>query len=462
MINIHLKQRTRGAAMMLFMMLFMIASIALTYSISRAVYAELVGFRLAYDSKQSFFASDSAVEDMAYRYIVGLTPDSTEVIELGGARATSTSVFNTFTDAFDITAQAVDNGAYRSSALELFIGSGASFNFGVQTGNGGFEFTNGSSVVGNVFSNGYIRKVGGGNATIFGDAISAGPSGLIEDTIVTGSAWAHVIRDAEVGQNAYAYTLDDGEVDGGAEYFQKINGAVVHGSPEIGGVIVGDQDPAEMPISDADIDQIKQDVVDNGTVIASTDPECSGGEYFSEDDLTLGFVKIECDLRIKKKGRGTTLTLTGPIWVEGNIRFEVGPTIEVDPAIGAYTVPIVADNESDRVSSGKIVIENGTQFIGSGSPKSYVLLISQNSDAELGGTTHTAIWLGQQSAGDLLVYAAHGLVNIGNSVSLKEVTGYKLRLNNSAKVIYESGLVNLLFTSGPGGGFTIGSWKEVE
>ena len=43
-----------------------------------------------------------------------------------------------------------------------------------------------------------------------------------------------------------------------------------------------------------------------------------------------------------------------------------------------------------------------------------------------------------------------------------KVTKLTIHLGNNADVIYESGLVNLLFTSGPGGGFTIGSWQEIE
>ena len=121
MSNYFEKLNNKGAAMMLFMMFFMIASIALTYSISRSVYAEVERFRLAYDSKQSYLAADAGIEDMAYRYIAGLNPDATEVISIGGAVATSTSVYDGVDDVYNISTEAVDNGAYRSSSIELFI-----------------------------------------------------------------------------------------------------------------------------------------------------------------------------------------------------------------------------------------------------------------------------------------------------------------------------------------------------
>ena len=49
------------------------------------------------------------------------------------------------------------------------------------------------------------------------------------------------------------------------------------------------------------------------------------------------------------------------------------------------------------------------------------------------------------ASGDILVYASHGEVHLKNSVSLEEVSAYKIRLSNSAQVIYKTGLANLLF-----------------
>jgi len=56
----------------------------------------------------------------------------------------------------------------------------------------------------------------------------------------------------------------------------------------------------------------------------------------------------------------------------------------------------------------------------------------------------------------LVAYAAHGLIPLANSVSLKEVTAYKIKLQNSAKVTYDTGLPSAVFQSGPGG-----SWSFV-
>ena len=58
------------------------------------------------------------------------------------------------------------------------------------------------------------------------------------------------------------------------------------------------------------------------------------------------------------------------------------------------------------------------------------------------------------SASALVAYAAHGLIPIANSVSLKEVTAYKITMKNSATVTYDTGLPSAVFESGPGGSWT--------
>jgi len=442
---------------MMFLLFFLFGSSALTFALARTIYSDTVTYRLLADSTQSYLAADSGVEDTAYRFVATLAVDASETVVMGNAVATTEYVFDNVSDKYNVVATGIDNDAYRSTSMELFTGSGASFNFGVQSGNGGFIMGNSATVQGNVFSNGTIMKDSGGTATIYGDAISSGPTGLIVDITATGTARARTIRNTNVGEDAYAYTLDGGLVSGDAYINTKLDGAVVVGSEY-------PHEPEEatttMPISDDDIDAIKQDIIDTGTVIASTDPECLDGEYdLSGTDLTIGFLKIECDFTFKK-GSGATLTLTGSIWVEGNVTFFGGPDVVIDAGVGNRTVPFIVDNESDRSASSMIMVQTGTTFTGSGSPKSYILLISQNDDAE-NSLGNTAISLSQSSAGDLLVYASHGKVVLGNSISLKEVTGYLIDIGQSSEIIYESGLVNLLFTSGPGGGFTIGSWSEV-
>lgn len=442
----------KGASLLIFVLLFVIGSSAIIVILQQAILSDLTAARHLGDVKQAYFTSEAGLEEVAYRLQDGMGADSETVIDLGGAQATTTISFNSLENRYELTSVSSARNQYRENSVWLYVGSGASFNFGVQSGNGGFTLTNGSSVQGNVFSNGEIQ--GGGSSAIYGDVISAGPNGLIDGVTATGTARARIVRDTSVDGDVYAYTLDGGFVGGDAYVAERIGGAVVTGST------YGHQ-PEEatttLPISDAQIESMKQDIVDNGTVIAATDPECAGGTYVIDGDTTLGQLKIECDVEIQKKS--TTVTLMNALWIVGNLTFRTGPTIAVDASVGNQTVPIIVDDESDRLTGSQVEIQNSTIFTGSGSPKSYVLVISQNESAETGGSEN-AISIEQSSAGDLLLYAGHGKVSLGNKISLKEVTAYQIELNNNAEVIYESGLVNLLFTSGPGGGFTLAGWQE--
>jgi hypothetical protein len=144
----------------------------------------------------------------------------------------------------------------------------------------------------------------------------------------------------------------------------------------------------------------------------------------------------------------------GPIWVTGDITTKTGPTIKLDSSLGSQNVAIIADNPSDTTGSGKITIGQTTIFQGSGSTGSFVFLISQNNSAETGGSV-VAIDMGQ-GASALVAYAAHGLLTLSQSVSVKEATGYKIHLTQSANVVYDTGLPSTVFQSGAGG-----SWAFV-
>ena len=64
--------------------------------------------------------------------------------------------------------------------------------------------------------------------------------------------------------------------------------------------------------------------------------------------------------------------------------------------------------------------------------------------------------------GTVVIFGSRGQVHLNNTAGAKEVTGYKLLIDNNASITYETGLANADFSSGPGGGFTITSWKEIE
>lgn len=431
----------RGAALLLFIVFFLFASVAVSFIISRSVLSSLSEYSLLLRSKQAYASAEALVEEVATRNIMGLNVDSIENNMLFGSLVYSTTTVNAVDGLWTITSLGADNNVFRVTTVVLAEGTGASFNFGVQTGTGGISMTNSAQVIGNVFSNGpVVGSKSGGGSYVKGDVISAGPLGYVEEIHATGSMWANTIHDVVVEENASYETEDAASVVWGTRYITTAN-----------------QPLADMPIPDSVVAVWQDNIETNGTIIASTSAECSSGTYVIDSDITLGNIKIDCNVEIQKNS--TDVTLTGPVWVVGNLTFSQGPNIRADAGIGSRSVQMIADDPDDRETSSQIYILQATGFFGSGSPKSYILLLSMNESAETGGP-NLAIDMANSANGDILAYAAHGSIEMGNGISLKEVTAYQIIMGNSAVITYESGLVNQLFTSGPGGGFTISDWSE--
>lgn len=313
-----------------------------------------------------------------------------------------------------------------------------SFHYGVQAGQGGFRLENSSKIIGNVYAGGSI--IGTSQNYIYGDVVSSGASGLVYGIHATSSVYAHTIG------NAGTATV----IDKNAYYTTKTN-TTVTGTSYPGRA---DQPSAALPISDEQIAEWENIAAAGGTAI------CSGGEYtISSGKVDLGPIKIPCDLQISNSAE---VTVYGHVWVTGNITIKNSAVVKIAATQGAQNVAIIADNPSDQINSSLIKVQNTASFQNSGTAGSFIFLISQNKSAETGGSVE-AFEL-SNSATALVAYAAHGLIPIANSVSLKEVTAYKVVLQNTASVTYDTGLPNAIFESGPGGswGFVPGTYAIVR
>jgi hypothetical protein len=304
-----------------------------------------------------------------------------------------------------------------------------SFRYGVQAGDGGFSLANSSTVTGNIFSTGKV--IGAGGNYIYGDIVSAGASGQVYGIHSTGNVFAHSIGDSKVA------TI----IDKDAYYAATITKTTVTGTKHSGSP---DQSPVPLPISDAQISEWESDAAAGGTISTCN----AKGDYEIGANTSLGSKKITCNLVVKN----VTLTVTGPLWITGNITVQTGATVQMDSSLGSQNVPIIADNPTNTTGSGKISIEQQSNFNGSGSPGSFVFLISQNNSAETGGSTSAISQ--NQGAAALVAYASHGLATMEQSANVKEVTAYKISLSQSANVTYDSGLPSTLFESGPGASWT--------
>ncbi|MBI2475792.1 MAG: hypothetical protein HYV67_00935 [Candidatus Taylorbacteria bacterium] len=423
----------RGQAVITAVVFFLVIAATVSIGVINPVLRQLKQADDFLRTRASLFASQSVNEDALYRLKTNKKFTSPSTLSLGGYRATATST--TVAGGLQINSSGNGFNLTRNIRTHLISGSGASFNYGVQVGAGGVILENTSSVAGNLYSNGPVT--GAGSNLIKGDAVSAGPNGQIDGVHATSSAYAHIIRNSTIDKDAY---------------YQTISGSTVAGTLYPGSA---DQATSTLPIAAAQVTQWQNDAAAGGT-IASPCP------YKISDTATIGPAKINCDLEIS--GNNYTVTLGGALWVAGNITVKNSPTIKVSPSLGHKSIPIVADNPADHTDSSIITLSNSVQFQGSGTPGSFVVLISQNNRAANGGngSGEEAIIAQNNVSGAVLLYAALGEIRLQNSISLKEVTAYRLRLQNSAEVVYDTGLANLLFTSGPSGSYVFDGWREVQ
>jgi len=390
--------------------------------------------RELFSSKQALAMAESGEEDAFYRIKKALPHQSPIVITLDSHIATTSIADNLDTGLREVRATGTAGlllTSYRKKKLDLVRGDDVTFNYGVQSGSGGLTLANSSSIVGNVYSNGSVS--GDGNY-IYGTVVSAGESGLINNIHATGTVKAHSIQNSVVDKDAY-YGCDScisNTTVGGESYSDS-----------------ADPPPKSFAISDDIIDGWEI-AAESGTIV-----NCSGTREIRNTEVTIGPTKYTCNLTIK----GSTVTLAGPVWATGNIYFDTGSIIRVATTSGRKSEVMIADLPSDRTTSSKIIIGQTTTFQNSGTNGSYVGLISRNRSAEDGGSVK-AIDLGQSATGDVLLYTNHGLVSIGQSSNLKEVTGYKIELANSAQVVYQTGVADPIFDTGPGGTWNIYDWRE--
>ena len=189
-----------------------------------------------------------------------------------------------------------------------------------------------------------------------------------------------------------------------------------------------------MPISDQNILDWKTEGTAGGVY---------SGNYTAGGSSSFGPKEITGNLSVTN---GAHLTVTGTLWVHGNVDISNNATVDLSSSYGTSEGVIVAD--------GTVNISNNAVFSGSGSAGSYLMMLTTS-------TSTSAITL-SNNGGAVILYAANGTVNLLNNAGAKSLNGKSINLNNNAVVVYDSGLVNSNFVNGPSGGWNINSWKETE
>jgi len=289
-----------------------------------------------------------------------------------------------------------------------------SFRYGAQVDEGGIIMDDNSQIEGNVFSNGNIN---------------AGPNTQITGTVRVAKN-GNYINGVNIGKDAYVYQCLNSEITG------TLNAATTSNCTYGNYVLLSEEiATSALPISQEQINQWKEEAASGGTI---SDYTLSGTQKAS-----LGPKKIEGTLILQNNAE---LSITGTIWVTGNITIQDKAKAYLDK--NAY-----GSNSGVIISDGKTTLQNSSKTFGSGETGSYIMLIST--------ATGDAITI-QDSAETDILFTQNGYILIQNSAKLREISGYGIHLKNSVKIIYEVGLQDTSFTSGPGGTWEVTSWKEVE
>ena len=381
-------------------------------------------------SSQAYYAAEAGIEDSLLRIFDPSKGGyvSPNTLSVGGATANIT--IEKVSTSLTIESQGNASGRIRKLKVKALITSDeANFYYGVQVGDGGLVLGNsGARIKGNVFSNGNIVVAGGGKCVetcIDNSVIVANNGNWIDGLIVGENATVHTCFNSDIaGELTYV---------SGGSYGSCTYGFPVKEKPD-------EIDPIPLPISSIKIQEWKDDASENVFT----------GNYILDvgDSAELGPMQIQGNLTVENNAH---LTLKGTIYVTGNIIFKQGAIIDLD--VGSYNYfsgVVIADNI--------ITVENGVSLNGTGEEGSYILVISESNSLD---PAIPAIFVGNTAQGAIF-YTNYGLIRLNNNMFAREVTGYKVWINNNAVIEYESGLENPNFISGPGGGWKIDSWEEIE
>ncbi|OGZ26985.1 MAG: hypothetical protein A2365_02680 [Candidatus Nealsonbacteria bacterium RIFOXYB1_FULL_40_15] len=381
-------------------------------------------------SSQAYYTAEAGIEDLllkvkrnpnfpASAYSLAVSGNTAEINiseAIGGSRIITSS----------------GNASQRIRKVRVvysITADSVSFHYGAQVGEGGMEMGNNSRVRGNVYSNGNIVAPSG--------------TGYIDNTLVVAGN-GNKMDSISVGEDASAHTCVDSSVAGNLTYVSGGSAA----SCSAGGTISSQPNQIDLmplPISSEMINEWKADASAGG--IITTDMSYSTASNYL-GPVQIGTPSSPKNLTIDTNG---VLRITGTVYVTGNLTINNNGILTLDPAsYGSLSGSVIAD--------GLISISNNAVLNGSGLAGSYILLLSTNSSVD---PASPAVYIRNNAQGAIF-YASNGLIYLYNNMLAREVTGYKIKINNNAEIQYEAGLQNALFSSGPGGSWEIQSWEEVE
>ena len=443
--NLPKKQKGYIILMVTFFALIIMTSVALTMSF--LVIGAQKNAINSIKSTQSYYAAEAGIEDALGRINKNPAITSLAYNLVVNNVTTAVNIPNTVSGSKSVTSQANNNGVIRSeqTVCSIDMGSGTSFYYGIEVGPGGLDLEGNAEVMGNVFSSGNIFQTAG-SSTIDNDVVISGNGNSISNVHVKGNVTAYSCLKGGSGA---------GVVDGNLTYVTGgTHTCTVKGTTTSRSTEIADQ---PMPIPQSQITDWENTAIGDGTVIYNGNYTTPGTGSVSlpgpgviqgsvsiigDAVLTTGPIEITGDLNISGSA---ILNMRGNVYVKGKINLTSSGQIRLDSAYGSMGGVIIADGTIS--TTGNVILK------GSGQTGSYVMIISNSNST-------SAILVGATSSTGAIFYTSAGTLYLQGNVSLAEATGYAVKLDGSSKVQYNTGLVNVYFTSGVGGRLKIISWQE--
>ncbi len=284
-------------------------------------------------------------------------------------------------------------------------------------------FSNGASKIGNYWDQDWNNN-SPSNADLFFKVYLDGLVGSIDNVDIgnagVGNAYANTVKNSSIAGINYCQT--------GTNNNKSCNTSLPDPSPQ------------PMPISDQNIQDWKDDATTGGTINGNYTP----GGY----GISLGPKKINGDFHLDDRD---VLTLTGTIWVTGNLRIDKRAIVQPSELYGGSSVAIIVD--------GRITISNRAEF-NSNSSNSYILaLTTSNCPFSPSCDGYDAIELSSRVEA-VILYAANGIIDVRSRAKARQLTAYGIDLGNDSELIYDSGLINQNFIGGPSGSWNVSGWGE--
>ena len=368
-------------------------------------------------SVQAYYAAEAGVEDALLRLQNGMNWSSSYSFEVGNASSTVT-ISSMIGGVRTIDAEGdATNRIRKIQTVYQLVSEGTSFNFGAQVGDWGLEMRHGAGIIiGNVFSNNTIFGIG----TASGTAIVAGIG--------------NELRDINVNENAEAYSCSGATILGNLEYNTAGTNSCTFGTTSTTSDAIV---PLPFPVTSTMITDWKNDAEAGGVII---------GDVSISSATSLGPIKIDGNLTVEI---GETLTLNGTVWVTGTSLLRNSATLRLDEGYGDLSGVLISD--------GTVQIRNLVTLKGTTSPSSFFTLIGTSSSIDESNAAMDV----KNNADGAILFTPNGLMVLHNNTNLVEVTAYKLLLHKTT-LIYEVGLQDIRFTSGPSAGWTVTRWREVK